>query len=247
MNRKLPQLRDSLLGADIAYGLPDGPTDAHAPTLEAIRRAWALGVRVDTFGQLWIARSRLHIIIRTSKVVAREVAAAVPDRDRQRELEDMWVRGWHVQARLDREIQREGRLSRADYLRFSEAHYRGIRDASEIQLLRVRRAQRQEEFLRKLKKERMKRFGVGSDELTGEHLRRDAEFAHVLSKTAYPEYSDCVWNGVIVNKEVHIRLTAAGLVNDDELLAWCERHAMRTDWFPDFDAGYRQASDATGI
>ena len=115
MTRKLPQLRDSLRGADIAYGLPDGPSDAHAPTLEAIRRAWADGVRVDGFGQLWIARSRLHIILRTSAVVAKEVAATVPDRDRQHELEDIWVRGWHVQARLDREIQREGRLGRADY------------------------------------------------------------------------------------------------------------------------------------
>lgn len=237
MTRQLPELRNPRRAGELAYANPPDPVDAYGPTLTAIRSTWADRAVVDAHGQVWVDVAGLHVILRTSRENARHfVREDVPYGERAEIGGTLLVRGWRVATFLDREIQRTGRVRRARYLRNSEAHYRGVRDAAEAALCRVERSQQIDSLTKRLKKLRIEQHGLTHDELTGELLEDAAHFAHVLARTVYPSFSDCVWNGVVVNPATHDRMTADGVVDLDGLLAHCRTHGLATGWLPAFRA-----------
>ena len=230
-----PRWRFVARGRDLHYTRPDAPRTSAPSAISAIRRAWDDNALVDATGQVWVGIHGLHIILRTTRRRALHFFRWVPPRDRVSHDGARYVRGWQVAQRIDRDLQACSRLIRSEYLEFSERHYHGVRNDTEAKLLRVRFQESLRQLSRRLKAERIRALGLGHDELTGEPLDdKRAHFAHVLSRSVYPEYLDCVWNGLVVNADTHEALTAVDLVDDLELATFCERRGFSTAWHPPF-------------
>lgn len=229
--------------ADLGYARPVGPDTADAATLTAIRNAWDDSAIVDAVGHVWLRTERLHVVLRTSKGRTRKFLERMAEHDLV-EVDGLeYIRGWVVAARLDQDLQRGVRFTRGDYLRFSEEHYRGVRDDVVSCMLRARYRESLEGLSRKLKRARIRTLGLTNDELTDQPLaQRGTHFAHILARSEFPEFMDCVWNGVVVNVDTHERMTLAELLDDGDLLSFCTRHGYSTAWHPPFAEALAGAS-----
>jgi len=237
-----PRWRFVARGRDLRYRRPEAPRTSAPSAIKAIRRAWDDHALVDATGQVWIGVDALHVILRTTRRRALHFFRWVPARDRVTHDDARYVRGWQVAQRIDRDLQACSRLIRSEYLEFSERHYHGVRNDTEAKLLRVRYQESLRQLSRRLKAERIRTLGLTHDELTGEALDpKGSHFAHVLSRSVYPEFLDCVWNGIVVNAGTHEALTAVDLVDDAELAAYCERRGLSTAWHAPFVEALRSA------
>lgn len=238
-----PRWRFVARGRDLRYRRPDAPRTSTPGVIAAIRRAWDDHALVDATGQVWVGNEVLHVILRTTRSRAMHFVRWVPARDRVQLEGRRYVRGWQVAQRIDRDLQACARLIRSEYLAFSERLYHGVRDDTEAKLLRVRHQESLRQLSRRLKAERIRELSLSHDELTGEQLEpRSSHFAHVLSRSVYPEYLDCVWNGLVVNPSTHEALTAADLVDDADLASFCARRGLSTAWHAAFAASWHRAS-----
>lgn len=242
-----PRWRFVAHGRDLRYRRPDAPRTSSPGVVVAIRRAWDDHALVDATGQVWVGAEGLHVILRTTPRRALHFFRWVARRDRV-ELEGRrYVRGWQVAQRIDRDLQACARLIRSEYLEFSEQHYHGVRNDTEAKLLRVRHQESLRQLSRRLKAERTKSLALKRDELTGEALEpRRSHFAHVLSRSVYPEYLDCVWNGIVVNASTHEVLSAADLVDHTELARFCTDRGFSTEWREPFVLALREAQLGRG-
>ncbi|MEN0064397.1 MAG: hypothetical protein AAGA48_19780 [Myxococcota bacterium] len=230
-----PRWRFVARGRDLRYKRPEAPRTSAPGIVKAIRRAWDEHALVDGTGQVWIGQTGLHVILRTTRRRAAHFMRWVPGRDRVAFEGSAYVRGWQVAQRIDRDIQACAKLIRSEYLALSERHYFGVRNDTEARILRLRYQESLRQLNRRLKAERIRQVGLTHDELTGEPLaERGSHFAHVLSRSVYPEYMDCVWNGVVVNPSTHDAMTTIELIDDRELVAFCVERGLATAWHPPF-------------
>lgn len=237
-----PRWRFIARGRDLRYRRPDAPRTSTPGIVNAIRRAWDDHALVDATGQVWVGAEALHVILRTTRRRALHFVRWVPGRDRVALEGSRYVRGWQVAQRIDRDLQACARLIRSEYLEFSEQHYHGVRNDTEAKLLRLRHQESLRQLSRRLKAERVRGLGLTRDELTGRPLHeRRSHFAHVLSRSVYPEYLDCTWNGVVVNDDTHELLSAADLVDHTDLARFCEERGLSTAWRGPFVHALRDA------
>lgn len=224
-------------GRDLRYERPEAPRQSNPSAVAAIRRAWDDHAIIDDTGQVWVGVAGLHVILRTSRERAGHFARGLEVRNRVEFENRRYIRGWCVAGRIDRDLQECATLIRSRYLGLSERHYQEVRDDAETQLIRARFLESLRQLSRKLKRERIRRYEIDADELTGDPLvEKGSHFAHVLSRSLYPEFVDCVWNGLVLNPETHERVTASGAMDDRELLVLCRRHRWRTTWHRRFAA-----------
>ncbi len=234
--------RPVLKGRELTYERPANPVGADPKTLRAIRSAWDERAYVDGIGHIWVEVDRLHVVLRTSVNRARTFAAYVPVRDFVTVGGVRYVRAWHVFHRIDLDINQNATLRRSDYLEYSEKHYQGLRDDNQTKLLRAKHLEALNGLSRKLRKERVRRLDLSHDELTREPLaRHGSHFAHILARSLHPEFTDCVWNGLVVNPSTHEQLTVHGAMNDVELLQFCAIHGYSTAWHPPFSEALAEA------
>ena len=71
-----------ILGRDLGYTPPDRPDDGDEATLVAIKSAWDDHSRVDSIGQIWVSREKLHVVLRTSPAHADYFVDRVEDEDK---------------------------------------------------------------------------------------------------------------------------------------------------------------------
>lgn len=153
---------------------------------------------------------------------------------------DQYVRSCRVVGGIFRLREESGEPPRWRYLDLSAWFARAFGKSHQAKLRRIEAAQNRAPVLKKLNKERMRLYGISADELTGRPLKTtDAQFCHIVAQSLEPEISDCLWNGVIVDRELHVRLTLAGVVTHEHLLDFCEANAMSTVWYEPFMAQYR--------
>jgi len=208
-------------------------------TLKGIFNAWIAASVIDQRGAVWVKASQLHTILRTSKDKAKHLLGGAGKRDKvqmtapgvlgEKVLETL-VRSSKVCEWVNHSIQSPAASRTADYLRYSEAVYRKVRDCKDARLLRAEFREQIESTQRNLKKQRVKRLKIKHDELTGDSLERSANFAHIRAACVYFEMADKDWNGVVVNAETHLVLTKEGIFDEGELLHFCEKKKWKTDW-----------------
>ncbi len=212
-------------------------------TLRGIFNAWIAASVIDQRGALWVKASQLHTILRTKKDKARYFLGGAGKRDKvqmtapgmlgEKVLETL-VRSTKVCEWVNQSIQSPTATRTADYLKYSEAVYRKVRDCKEARLLRAEFREQLESTQKNLKKQRVKRLKIKHDELTGASLERSANFAHIRAACVYFEMADKDWNGVVINVETHQVLTKEGILDEGELLHFCEKKKWKTDWHGTF-------------
>lgn len=208
----------------------------YEPTLKAIHNAWEESAIIDQNGTVWIGIEKLHCILRTSSDSARYLSDSISDKYRQNIGGEQYIRGCEIFRLIDSAIQTARSESREEYIRFSELYYQFIRDSDKAQKARRDFYGRINKSRRKLKGKRVSEESIKTDELTGQELCTDAEFSHIRSVSIYPFLADQVWNGLVVNKDIHKIITKSAVNDERHLLELCEIHQWRTDWYLKFSS-----------
>ena len=213
-------------------------------TLKGIFNAWVEASVIDLRGAVWVRSSGLHTILRTTAAKARYLVAGAAKRDKVQLSGRSWIgmtkvietflRSSKVCEWVSESIQSSGTARREDYLRYSEAVFRKIRDSDKAKLLRAEFREHLNGIQRGLKKQRVKRLKLQHDELTGAPLSKGANFAHIRAVCVDFEMADKDWNGVVVNPETHLVLTKQEILDENDLLLVCESRRWHTEWHGEF-------------
>lgn len=237
------QLLHIVLGAN-ELRIPFQPTGGLSQQhLKAIYNAWQGCAVIDLKGTVWIAKDRIHTILRTHKQNANYLLRAVKDTNKCVIGKQTYIRGTEICQLLDATIQSAGKMKKEDYLRFSEERYKELRDAPEVKNLRAAHYELTADLRRRLKKARQKKLRIETDELTGKPLRIHSDFSHIRSVASYFELSSYHWNGLLVNKETHQLITEHNIHDEEALKTLCVAQAWKTGWYK----GYKQALRGIGI
>lgn len=233
-----------LSGEELGLGFLEGRAGLAQGTLKGIFNAWVSASVIDQRGAVWVRASELHTILRTKKDKARYFLGSVSKRDKVQMTEEKFfgdgkvletlVRSTKVCEWVNHSIQSPVASRTAEYLRYSEAVYRKVRDSDKVKLLRTEFREQLVSTQKNLKKQRVKRLKIKHDELTGAVLKRDANFAHIRAACVYFEMADKDWNGLVINAETHLELTKKGILDEGELFEICEKKKWKTDWHAPF-------------
>lgn len=225
---------------DLNIDLPSGPDLLNTRHLHAIREAWTNGVVLDTTGHIWIRSDRLHTVLRTNRASAAYLIGGMQDRFKQTFSiggeRVQCVSGIEVATALDETIQSPGSLTQRAYAQYSSLLYITLRDHPEVTHIIGLNMERVNRLLPTLKNRRIDAYGVTSDELTLEPLRRNSQFSHIRGKRVYPHYALEIWNGLIVNVETHNVITGRGILDENGLLELCVEMGWDDSWAADFGA-----------
>lgn len=249
-------IHHKLKGEDLGLEFLEGQAGLAQGTLKGIFNAWVAASVIDQRGAVWVKASALHTVLRTRKDKARYLLGSVSKRDKvqmtdvklfggEKVLETL-VRSTKVCEWVNQSIQSPTGSRTTDYLKYSEAVYRLVRDSKDARLLRAEFREQLESTQKGLKKQRVKRLKLKHDELTGAPLKRNANFAHIRAACVYFEMADKDWNGLVINAETHFMLTKEGILDESELFQICEKKKWKTDWHTPFKRELR-VFEAVGV
>ncbi len=198
---------------------------------KAIYNAWINGAVIDSKGAVWIRRSKLHTILRTTKAIALFKIRDIGSRYREQYGKETMIHGTQIGALIDTLIT-EARTHRGSkYALYSEKLYMSIRDSEYALTKRLEYGEYLMTARRNLKSKRKRKFDIKSDELTGTRLLTSGEFSHIRSASLYPDLSDKVWNGLLVNKKTHDKITKGNVCNEKDLIRMCKKHGWKVQWY----------------
>lgn len=208
----------------------------------SIKNAWQDGTIIDKeTGGLWISEDKLNIILRTNKKNAKYFVGQLNKNDKRNYKGKVYVKGTPILSQIDLNLQSTDTIIRENYLKYSFDNYAAIRDSDAVKIIRAAYKERLKQIKKELKKQRIKVFEkqgikIVNDELTGNTLKKGAEFSHICSCSMHPEKSTSIYNGLIVNKSTHKIITDEGINDEEELLDLCNRMGWKTGWYNGFKA-----------
>jgi hypothetical protein len=219
----------------IPYTKPQVPEGLASKTITEISNAIDAHAYLDIEGKLWISGNFLHVILRTNKHTSKFILDSINKASKINIEGNIYVRGFEVMGLITKQIEDSGLRKRGKYLKFSEDCLRLIRDSDKAKALRGEYEEDWKDKKKTLKKQRIKRYKITHDELTGEVLiNKTAEFSHIRSSSSFKELSLYLENGLIVNKETHDIITKEGIINEEELLFLCEKNKWDMSWYDNF-------------
>ena len=214
---------------DIRYNMPKKAEELDKRTIKSISNAVGNGI-VDSKGFIWFDCSKLHTILRVkTKNDAAYILEKIDNKYKVDYNSRTYVRWssllWIVGKRIEENPKNE-------YLKLILSILDEISNSNDVKVLQDKAKELQQKNIKKLKKQRIKEFKIVKDELTNEKLDGEsAEFSHIRSVTMYPEFSEFIWNGLIVNKKTHNIITSE-IVNDEEqLYSLCFRLGWNIQWY----------------
>ena len=196
-----------------------------------LSNAWREGVLVDEKGWLWVKKSKLHSILRTSPQKANYLTMALNEEDKRYFHGELYIRGYIVLGLIRKEQEEYGVGKKGINLLASEQFYNAIDRCETVRAIRLEYDSQKVDARKSLKPKRRRKYKIKFDELTGAPLKRNAEFSHIRSYSMYKRLSDNIDNGLLVNKEIHQLITERGINDENQLLALCQEQGWKTDWY----------------
>lgn len=207
----------------------------HEPTLKGIHNAWTESAGIDEYGAVWVNSTKLSTILRTSPDIARYHLDKSIKSEYKRKIDDkIYVKGTEICRLIDSVIQSAGSISREKYAVYSESMYQRIRDSKEAQLIRAEKYERIATYRSELRRTRIAKLSLTTDELTGDELGKRCQFSHIRSVGAYLELADKLWNGLVITNSTHKIITEHGVNDEEELLNLCYEKGWKTEWYNQF-------------
>lgn len=217
---------------DMSIGIPIKPDGSDKGTCTQIKNAWINFAHIDDKGVMWVDIERIHAILRTTKPIANYHLKDIEDKDKLRYGNKVYVKAYHIRNIIDKSIQIEKISRRKEYLKYSEEIYMAIRDCATAEIIRQKYSNIIEGDRKKLKASRIKKYKIKYDELTGDKIEKaTAEFSHIRSYAIFREISTDIENGLIVNKQTHNVITAAGINDEVELYQLCTEKNWSIKWY----------------
>ena len=214
---------------DIRYEMPKKAEELNRRTIKGISNAVGNGI-VDSKGFIWFDCSTLHTILRVkTKNDAAYILEKIDNKYKVDYNSRTYVRWssllWIVGKRIEENPKNE-------YLKLILSILDEISNSNDVKVLQDKAKELQQKNIKKLKKQRIKEFKIVKDELTNEKLDGEsAEFSHIRSVTMYPEFSEFIWNGLIVNKKPHNIITSETVNDEEQLYSLCFRLGWNIQWY----------------
>ena len=214
---------------DIRYEMPKKAEELDKRTIKSISNAVGNGI-VDSKGFIWFDCSTLHTILRVkTKNDAAYILEKIDNKYKVDYNSRTYVRWssllWIVGKRIEENPKNE-------YLKLILSILDEISNSNDVKVLQDKAKELQQKNIKKLKKQRIKEFKIVKDELTNEKLDGEsAEFSHIRSVTMYPEFSEFIWNGLIVNKKTHNIITSETVNDEEQLYSLCFRLGWNIQWY----------------
>lgn len=217
---------------DIRYKMPIQAKELDKITVKKISNAIGNGI-VDTKGIIWFDCSKLHTILRVkSKRDAAYILESIDNKYKANYNNIIYIRWSSLIGIIAKRIEEN---PKNEYLKLIFRILEEINNSSDIKVLQHAAIELQKKNIRKLKKDRIKTFNIVRDELTNERLdRKNSEFSHIRSVTMFPELSEYIWNGLIVNKTTHNLITSENVNDEEELYKLCYKNQWNTEWYNDY-------------
>ena len=214
---------------DIRYEMPKKAEELDKRTIKSISNAVGNGI-VDSKGFIWFDCSKVHTILRVkTKNDAAYILEKIDNKYKVDYNSRTYVRWssllWIVGKRIEENPKNE-------YLKLILSILDEISNSNDVKVLQDKAKELQQKNIKKLKKQRIKEFKIVKDELTNEKLdKKSAEFSHIRSVTMYPEFSEFIWNGLIVNKKTHNIITSETVNDEEQLYSLCFRLGWNIQWY----------------
>ena len=215
---------------------PEDGRKLNQRTYKSIYNAWTENAGIDKTGAVWLPVSNLHTVLRTTKSIARyKVENEIRPEAKTVENGRTYIKGTAIISLIDEAIQQASTPKQEHYARYSEGTYRAIRDHPKSKLKRVEWNEELGDFRSSLKRTRIAKHLIETDELTGKPLHeKKCQFSHIRSVGVYKALADKVWNGLIVNRLTHKIITRNDVNDEKELLNLCREHGWQTQWYEIF-------------
>ena len=198
--------------------------------------AWVEGTVVDGQGQVWIIEKFLASIWRTDPSTANFFIDGIASRDKVHFDMDLCIKYSAVIYRLNESIQSPTTHKRREYLRVSEDIGRTVRDASPVEIIRLKYHEFIEETTKKLKHQRIKMYHIDYDELTQLPLdNATSEFHHIRRQSLASDMRGFIWNGLILNRDIHEIITQHSVSDEYDLKELCLQRNWSIDWFERYE------------
>ena len=208
------------------------PKLLHNASVKRTLNSWIEGSLVDGVGQVWIIEDFLANIWRTDSSTASFFVDTMSSSDKSNFNGDMCIKYSAVIYRLSEIIQSPTSHKRREYLRVSEDIGRAVRDSSPVEIIRLRYREFIEETKKKLKYQRIKKYNLFLDELTGLPLDiSSSEFHHIRRQSIAPAWISFIWNGLILNRDTHDIITMSNISDEYDLRDICIDKGWSIDWF----------------
>jgi len=113
------------------YDIPNKQNDRlDKRTITGIINAWNRNAIIDESGKIWIDIGTIHTVLRTSKDNAKYIIGGLPEKEKLKSGNRMFVKGTAICGLLDSSIQDARSISRENYIQWSQLLYLEIRDLS---------------------------------------------------------------------------------------------------------------------
>ncbi|WP_133014847.1 hypothetical protein [Clostridium cuniculi] len=214
---------------NIRYEMPKKAEELNKRTIKSISNAIGDGI-VDSKGFIWFDCNRLHTILRVkTKNDAAYILEKIDNKYKVDYNSRTYVRWSSLLAIVGKRIEEN---PKNDYLKLVLSILNEINNSNDVRVLQDKAKELQEKNIKKLKKQRIKNLKILKDELTNEKLdEKRAEFSHIRSVTMYPEFSEFIWNGLIVNKETHNIITSEAVNDEEQLYSLCFKKGWNIQWY----------------
>jgi hypothetical protein len=220
----------------IDYSIDNSKNNLSVASIKATVNAWTEGSLVDGIGQVWINEDALSFIWRTDNATANFFIDRISSRDKANFGTGLCIKYSAVIYRLNEIIQTPIKDKRREYLRVSDDIGRCVRDAPPVEVIQLKYKEFIDEIKRKLKSQRIKKYNILIDELTGEVLDiGSSEFHHIRRQSIYPEMISLIWNGLILNKPTHDILTQNNISDEYGLRDICINKNWSIEWFSEYE------------
>ncbi len=222
--------------SDLDIDFPGANNTLSAPTIAGINNAIEEGSIVDINGILWVKANKLNVVWRTDKPTARQLVLQIPQGKFRRTFSgEEYIRSAEVMKWTFYRLE-SATGSKENLLKYVGSTLQFVMDQPAIRVYKLEASIALHSQRKLLKKERMKRYFIYTDELTGVALKRGlgSDFSHIISAASDFELADQIWNGLVVNTEIHKLITSKGITDSTDLLCLCDEEGWKTSWYDDF-------------
>jgi hypothetical protein len=219
---------------ELGINFPAPASGLDLPTAKSIYNAWMNTAIIDNYGMVWVLPNSLAQILRTSKPNAKHIVDKIGRQYKSKGIGGTYLHYAEVNKRLSEIILLAGSIKRESYAEYSESIGMAIRNSAKAKFQRAQTYESLKDAKKKLRQQRVSWLKIGCDELTGTPLTACSQFSHIRSCAIYPQLTICVWNGLVVNKDIHQIITDAYVNDEHELYDLCRKQEWSTKWYDDY-------------
>lgn len=177
-------------------------------------------------GKVYIDKSALPHLLATDKKGVNRFYNNLENEDKLEQGEKKLVAASAVGKEISERIQEPRDTIQKERLRDSESCLNALRDSPDLEKIREVEESKNRKEKSKLKARKIAAENISACQVTGEPLETDADAHHIARQADKPREAINLDNIIVINKQPHREIHAAGAESSEELSELCKEK----DW-----------------